>query len=293
MNGNAQVQTFFANKFATVLDNYYHEEYRDKTGLLIFEKMQTKINVLFKLNDVHTNVNENTLEFDYLIDLKPYPIAFNTLLSNAKQSLYAPKEYSRMYFIDKQMILDVANIILPKYINKAIFPNDVPEDSYWTLKLWSLQKVMPDLLLLLPDQDLVPFHINIDYLPALSTPVLEVVKHFDDFPYYRVSNLTFQIELVKQDSTKYLMKALINVWADLAPVVTEVTENNLVIASFNAIRGDAMAYNVEDWHEGGFVTPRGLDEFLDEGLNDYMIKQLGHQVFGSGLMFQDFSHKGR
>jgi hypothetical protein len=293
LNKNNTIPTLFSEKFSTVLEAYYNENYRYKNGLLIFDDLNTKFNVIFKWLLAKTNPSEMTLDLTYAMSLIPTPVAsVSSPQFDNIQPTNAPAEYSRMYIIDNMLILNVANIVLPKYQNKPILPNDVPKDSYWELELWNLQKALPDVLFLNPNSEDEDFHILVNYNDGLSKPTLDVVYHYEDFPYYRISNLVFDLEFLNQEATEAYLKVQCTIWVDLVPVVTEDPSSNMIIATFQAVRGDAIATVVEEWKNGGFVNSRGLDEFLDEGLNDYMIKQLGHSAFGSGLKFQDFSHKG-
>jgi hypothetical protein len=292
-NTDTQLQSKFVNTFAKIMEKYYYEEYRDKTGSIEFTDLKTKINVFFAWTSTKTNIKDNTLEFDYTIKFtsvgsdKVMELPYHPIIADA------PDAYSRMYFVDKQLIMDVANVILPKYINQPIFNNDIPKDSYWQLKLWNLQKVLPDVLMINDNQDNETFTIYVDYVPQLSTPKLDVVKHFSDFPYYRVSGLIFNATFILYNTTTPLLKATFNLSADLTPSVTETAKDNKITVSFTATTGRTFVLNA--WEEekvGGFIFYRGLDEFLSEGLNDYFIKQLGHYAFGSGLSFEDFAHKG-
>ena len=67
----------------------------------------------------------------------------------------------------------------------------------------------------------------------------------------------------------------------------------MITLKFYAVTGNAFATESFEDMEGGFIYTYGLAEFLSEGLNDYFIAKLGHFAFGSGLQFQDFSHKGK
>ena len=287
-----QIPTLLVSTFTRVMTNYYTYDYREKTGFIEFNKLKTKILVDFQWTDATTNLKDTTVEFEYQMRLTPTPTnpRLNSIMVPPPKD--APTEYSRMYFVSKQVILDAANIVLPKVIDMPILINMIPADSYWQLEFWNLQKVLPDLLMRYPDNEQTDFHLLINYLPQLSNPVLTPYRKFSDFPVYRLSGLQFSVDFIKEGTPEILLKTNNSLWVDLQLVVEERAPKNMIVVKFTATHGDMTNEQYNDNQKGGFVFRRGLDEFLDEGFNDYLCKQLGYGAFGSGLQFEDYSHKG-
>jgi hypothetical protein len=293
-NQDTQIQTMFYSTFKRVMTQYYTFDYREKAGSIQFPGVKTSIQVDFQWTHAHTNIKDSTLEFDYMMIMTPKPqtprLPQSSELTLPKDG---PSEYSRMYFVDKQLILDVANVILPKVVNMPIMPNGVPKDSYWQLELWNLQKVLPDLLMAYPMKEQDDFHLLVNYVPSKSNLVLKPFRKFSDHPYYRLSGLYFDIDFIREgEDLDLLLKVGASLYVDLYAVVEEDPKTNMITMKFTAVSGDMTAEVIKDDNKGGFTFRRGLDEFLDEGFNDYLCRQLGHKAFGSGLQFEDYAHKG-
>ena len=146
------------------------------------------------------------------------------------------------------------------------------------------------MLLLHPDADKDDFHLELIYRDDSSLK-LQALNIFGESFHYRLSGMMYNITMIQKDGNQ-LLKCIANLYVDLYPTV-EVESKTTMILKINAVNGGSSIVYAEDNEYGGFIHSRGLEEFLYEGLNDFMIKQLGHKAFGSGMRFVDHStHSG-
>ena len=84
-----------------------------------------------------TDINQNTINFDYNILMrKAYNFGTNKRSLEFKDPLPSSlmvDTYSRKYVIDKDFLLNTANIILPSASPIGFKPKDIPPTCYWTL----------------------------------------------------------------------------------------------------------------------------------------------------------------
>ena len=149
---------------------------------------------------------------------------------------------------------------------------------------------MPDLLMKFPEGDKTTVVLKLSYLPDESVLKLEAKRKFSDFPFYEISGMRYQVDFLMEDTKDVLLSTKITLYADMYVEMFENVKNHITMR-FNAVYGDVTAEVIDDRKKGGFVFRRGLDEFLDEGFNDYLCRQLGHGAFGSGLVFYDLAHR--
>jgi len=207
------------------------------------------------------------------MELNPVPLTTAETLPATQKIKYdgdEPTDFSRRYFIGKEIIIDTAKIILPKLHEYYILP-PIPEDSYWQLEFWNLQKVMPDLLMKFPEGEKTMVVLKLSYLPDESVLKLEAKRKFSDFPFYEISGMRYQVDFLMEDTKDVLLSTKITLYADMYVEMFENVKNHITMR-FNAVYGDVTAEIIDDKKKGGFVFRRGLDEFLDEGFNDYLCR---------------------
>jgi hypothetical protein len=283
-------ETLYTSLFTTKLGGWYFGEYNDdKNTFVAYDDLNTKVIYTFQFRNMRANVAENSIDFTYAILMRS---AYN-YKTTKKSELMAPKdasielnEYSRMYVIAKDIITNTANIILPIATPYIILPNDIPKDSYWELELWNFQKVLPDVLLLHENSEKDDLHIVALY-QSDSQLKLTSLNVFGDYYHYRLSGLRYVVNFIQQDMNP-LLNCEIELYVDLFPSIT-VESETIMALNFRAGGGGSRVISSTDTSYGGFINNRGLEEFINEGLNDYLIKQLGHKVFGNGMKFIDHS----
>ena len=141
---DVQIQNYYEKKFTEVLSTYYNYDYKDSTGLITFDKLDLRVTILFTLTGIQSNIIDRTLEFNYNDVLMPGPIIKSSQHFDIEEDDHRriisshgikafPSDYSRRYFMDKEVISHIFSIILPKYVGKVILPTDIPKDSFWEL----------------------------------------------------------------------------------------------------------------------------------------------------------------